>query len=124
MTKTERVKIVRKEYKLTMEEFGNRIGVGRSAISKIEAGERGITDQMSKSICREFHVNETWFLTGEGEMLGTETKQQKIAQIVSRLATVDEPVKLSLISLLSRADESQLRTVILQMYEELKKNGF
>ena len=54
----DRVKILRKELGLTLEKFGERLGVGKTAISKIEHYERGVTDQMIKSICREFHVDE------------------------------------------------------------------
>ena len=70
MTENERVKLIRKSDKvnLTMDKFGERLGVGKTAISKIEAGERSVTDQMRRSICREFHVNEEWLLTGKGDM--------------------------------------------------------
>ena len=37
--------------------------------SKIEKGERNLTDRMITDICREYHINETWLRTGEGEML-------------------------------------------------------
>ena len=46
----DRVKILRKELGLTLEKFGERLGVGKTAISKIEHYERGVTDQMIKSI--------------------------------------------------------------------------
>ena len=62
----ERIKELRKELNLTLEKFGERIGVSRSAMSNIENGNRGVTDQMFKSICREFNVNEEAFRTGEG----------------------------------------------------------
>ena len=54
----ERVKQLRKCLGLTMEKFGDRLGVTRTAISNIEAGNRGVTEQMLRSICREFNVNE------------------------------------------------------------------
>ena len=64
----ERVKELRKALGLTLDKFGERLGVGKTAISKIENGDRSVTDQMFKSICREFNVNENWLRTGEGEM--------------------------------------------------------
>lgn len=67
-TINDRVKILRKELRLTLEKFGEKLGVGKTAISKIEHGERGVTDQMIKSICREFNVDYIWLTTGEGEM--------------------------------------------------------
>lgn len=61
----ERIKQLRKELGLTLEKFGEKIGVSRSAMGNIENGVRGVTDQMFKSICREFNVREEWLRTGE-----------------------------------------------------------
>lgn len=68
MTQGERIRSVRKELNLTLEKFGEKLGVQRSAVSKIERGERGLTDQMIISICREFNVNYDYLVDGEGEM--------------------------------------------------------
>ena len=51
-----------------MEDFGAVIGMGKSAVSRIENGVNGTTDQTIRSICREFGVNEHWLRTGDGEM--------------------------------------------------------
>lgn len=64
----ERIKQLRKELGLTLDKFGERLGVSKVAISLIENGKNALTDQMFKSICREFNVNENWLRTGEGEM--------------------------------------------------------
>ncbi len=64
MTINERINQIRKSNELTMDKFGERIGVTKAAISKIEKGERGVTDQMIKSICREFGYNEEWLRDG------------------------------------------------------------
>lgn len=63
-----RIKELRTALHLTLEGFGDRIGVTRAAVSKWENGDRGIADSMVVSICREFGVNERWLRTGEGEM--------------------------------------------------------
>ena len=68
MTQGERVKEIRKALDLTLEKFGEKLGVGKTAISKIEKNERSLTDQMAKSICREFNVNYDYLMYGEGEM--------------------------------------------------------
>lgn len=66
MEQGERIKTIRKSLKLTMEQFGKRIGVTKSTISNIENGNRNATDHMIKSICREFNINEDWLRTGAG----------------------------------------------------------
>ncbi len=68
MTQGERVKELRKTLSLTLEKFGQRIGVGKSTISDIENGRRSLSEHMTKSICREFGVDYIWLTSGDGEM--------------------------------------------------------
>lgn len=68
MTQGERIKDVRNSLGLTLKKFGEKLGVTKTAISRIEKGERSLTEQMTKSICREFSVDYMWLTTGEGEM--------------------------------------------------------
>ena len=68
MTTGERVKEIRKTLNLRLEKFGEKLGVGKTAISKIEKDERNLTDQMAKSICREYNVNYDYLIYEEGEM--------------------------------------------------------
>ncbi len=68
MTQGERVKEIRRALKLTLEKFGQKLGVGKTAISKIEKGERALTVQMMKAICNEYRVNFEYLKDGVGEM--------------------------------------------------------
>jgi transcriptional regulator with XRE-family HTH domain len=68
MTQGERVREVRKTLGLTLEKFGEKLGIQKSAISKIERGDTNLTDANIKLICREFNVDYIWLTTGEGEM--------------------------------------------------------
>lgn len=68
MTQNERVKEVRKTLGLTLEKFGDRLGIKKAAVSKIEKGENSLTDANIKAICREFSVDYMWLTTGDGEM--------------------------------------------------------
>ncbi len=63
-----RIKELRSFLNLNQENFGERLGVTKTAISRIEKGERGLTDQMAKAICREYNVNYFWLTEGEGDM--------------------------------------------------------
>lgn len=76
-----RIKELRTALHLTLEGFGDRIGVTRAAVSKWENGDRGIADSMVVSICREFGVSEQWLRTGEGEMF-----EQTRETVLDRLA--------------------------------------
>lgn len=67
MTENERIKKIRQELNLTLEKFGEKVGVTRASMSNIENGNRNVTEQMRKSICREFQVDYIWLTTGEGD---------------------------------------------------------
>lgn len=71
MTQGERVREIRKSLKLTLEKFGVKLGVKKSAISDIESGRNTLTEQMAISICREYNVNYDYLISGEGEMFDT-----------------------------------------------------
>ena len=67
MTINERVRMLRKEKGLTQSELGEKIGLKKSAISKLESDGNSVTDQNIRLICDTFHVREHWLRTGEGE---------------------------------------------------------
>lgn len=79
----ERVRVVRKAMKLNQNEFSKKLGITPTAISRIERGERRITDRLIMSICREFGINEQWLRTGDGEMLDL-TRDGAIKQLVKK----------------------------------------
>ena len=64
----ERFRLLRDVLGLKQDEMGMKLGVTKSSISRLEKGINNFTEQMIKSICREFEVNEEWFRTGNGEM--------------------------------------------------------
>lgn len=68
MTQGERVLEIRKVLGLTMDKFGEKLGVQKSAISKIEKDKVNLSDQMVKLICREYNVNYDWLMDEDGEM--------------------------------------------------------
>ena len=82
-----RIMLLRKELNLTLEKFGQRIGVTRAAISNIETGNRKVTEQMFKSICREFNVREDWLRNGNGEMFKNLSEDEKVAAILGNIFT-------------------------------------
>ncbi len=63
-----RIKTIRKSLKLTQKDFAEKLGVKRNTVAQWEIGVNGLSDQVIKSICREFNVNETWLRYGEGQI--------------------------------------------------------
>ena len=103
MTQGERIKDVRNSLGLTLEKFGEKLGVTKTAISRIEKGERSLTEQMTKSICREFSVDYMWLTTGEGEMF-VESDDDFFERIDRIMAGENESLKNMIKTLLYDSD--------------------
>ena len=64
----DRIKQVRKELNLSMEKFGDKIGIVKSAINNIEKGLNNPSERTFKLICSEFNLNYAWLTEGQGDM--------------------------------------------------------
>lgn len=64
----DRIKELRKTLNLTQNGFADRLGVKRNTVAQWEIGVNNLSEQVTRAICREFNVNETWLRAGEGEM--------------------------------------------------------
>ena len=118
MTPGERVNAVRRSKKMTMEQFGEQIGVQKSAISKIEKDKVNLSEQTIKSICREFNVNEDWLRTGAG---GPENmfipEDMRYLNTVGRLGNEQNEFKKFCINMLMELPDKYWDYI----YEEIKK---
>ncbi len=126
MTLGERIREVRKSLKMTMDQFGERIGVTKSTISNIENGNRNATEHMIKSICREFEVNEEWLRTGTGDIFKEMTADEQVCNrfryIIENASPVKKVLLSALLELVYSAPDDSLDTVIKQ-FEKFKKEG-
>ena len=57
-----------------------------------EKGERGLTEQMLKSVCREYHVRREWLTEGTGEMFRWD-KSDLLERIDALLKTQGDPAQ-------------------------------
>lgn len=86
-----RIKQVRKEIaKMTLEQFGAKIGISAAACSYIESGKSNPSDQTIRSICREFRIREEWLRTGEGAIQIARARDEVIADFLGDVIA-DEP---------------------------------
>ena len=102
MTENERVKELRKSLGLTQEKFGERVGLKKSAISQIESGVNGVTDQLRLAVFREFNVNEDWLRTGEGSMFVESNEDEEITKFLGDILTDKPDFRRRLVSVLAR----------------------
>lgn len=102
----ERIRELRKSLNLTMEAFGERIGVSKSTISNIENGNREATEHMIKSICREFGADYIWLTTGEGEMFVE--SDDDFMERIDRIMVSENEVRKNMIKTLLYASDTDI----------------
>lgn len=123
MTENERIRELRTTLGMTMEKFGDKLGVTRTAISNIEAGNRKVTDQMRKLVSREFNINEEWLRYGTGPMKKI-PRGGKLAAYVSEITDGDDDFIQDLIEVYMELDETSkeaLRKIRDEMIKKAKE---
>ena len=104
MTQGERIREVRKALGLTLEKFGEKIGMKKNSVSQLENGKNSVTEQVVKAICREYNVDYMWLTTGEGEMF-VETDDDFFERIDRIMAGENETRKNMIKMLLYASDD-------------------
>lgn len=104
MTQGERIREVRKALGLTLEKFGEKIGMKKNSVSQLENGKNSVTEQVVKAICREYDVDYMWLTTGDGEMF-IDTDDDFIERIDRIMAGEDEARKNLFKFMLELSDE-------------------
>lgn len=85
----DRIKKIRADNKLSMEKFGEQIGITRSSVCKLESGENSPSEQTIRLICKEFGINKEWLLTGSGEMLIEDCHEERFSVNIGKLQRTD-----------------------------------
>ena len=83
----ERIRLIRKDQGLKQKDFGEKLGVTDAAISRIESGQRGVTDQMKKSICTLFNINLEWLEHGTGDMYNRFSEEKRLGSYLGRIGS-------------------------------------
>ena len=78
----ERIRQVRKAYGLTLEQFGEKIGLKKSVLSRIENGYSMPQEQTLRLICRVFNVSYAWLKDGVGEMTAESDEDDAVNRLM------------------------------------------
>ena len=107
-----RIKLLRKDLKLTQKEFGDAIKVSNSNISNIENGSVNLTDRNIYEICSKFNVNKDWLKHGIGDVYIDLNKEDEIKNIINEFIDDNNAVKKDILnSLLKVHDENTLKLI-------------
>ena len=104
----ERIKELRLKLGLSQDEFGRRLGVTRGAITNIELNKVEPKPLFIDLMCREFHVNESWLRTGEGEMFQPKSRNDELLDYARRLAEGDPgSIRAKILTAMTRLTDAQ-----------------
>lgn len=116
----DRMKIVRKYMGMTQQEFADFLGTPKTNIVNYEVGRRNPVSSYLSLLCNKCNVNETWLLTGEGEMRIPESREQEIARITASLYNADpKSLQYKFIKAIAELDKDQWKNIQDFMYKLL-----
>lgn len=118
----ERLKDLRKTLNLSQDAFGERIGMSGGAISLLEKGKRNVTEQVVKSICREYSVDYIWLTTGDGEMFVE--SDDDFMEKIDRIMAGENDARKNMIKTLLNASDADIEALdnLIDYYIELRGN--
>ena len=120
----ERVKMIRKEKKLTQGELGKILGISKSAVSIIESGSGSLSERNAKAICREFNVDYFWLTEGTGDMfLEPPDSKNKLIELVASQYDLDEK-SIQILETYLASDDKKRKSInefLVSLAESLKK---
>lgn len=108
-----RIRALRKALGKNQTEFGEMLGVTRSAAQKWESGETTPTNAVIELMIQKTGVNDHWLRTGEGEMFLPHTENDALAAFFETMLNEnDDSPKKRLLLALSRLNDSQWQTLL------------
>ena len=102
----ERIRELRKALKMSQTKFGESLGAGLGVIKNLETGLTELKPAMADLIVEKYKVNRLWLETGDGEMFQKLTREEHIAEFISKALTDEsDDFKKNLIMILASLDE-------------------
>ncbi len=120
MTQGERVKEIRKALGLSQRDFGSRLGISDTAVSKLEKGDRNPSEQTIKSICREFDVDYFWLTEGIGNEMFIEKENDSIKLVAEEYGLTDSEADMIVKFLKLTPNEREILTNIINKLSDNK----
>ncbi len=129
MTVNERIKELRIAQGLTMEQFGEHIGIKRASVSLIESGKNNPSDQTIMLICREFGYREEWLRDGIEPKQPPKLEEDELAEYIEDLLSTENSTYTLVKSILktyNKLDDKSKQVInntIDELIIEMKKEG-
>lgn len=116
----ERIKKIRKTIGLSQRDFGSRLGISDTAVSKLEKGDRNPSEQTIKSICREFNVDYFWLTEGIGDEMFIEKESDSTKLVAEEYGLTDSEADMIVKFLKLTPNEREILTNIINKLSDNK----
>ena len=125
-TINDRFRIVFKESGLSQKDFADCINRSRGEVANIIYDKTEPKDNIIKSVCEKFSIQEDWLRHGLEPMRAAKSKEEEIAELVGSALAGSNDFKRAVIRMIcSRTDEelNVLESALRAVYEDIKKEG-
>lgn len=114
----ERILMILDKFHLKKVDFAKRLKISQPFVSELCSGAKMPSDRTISDICAEFHINEHWLRTGEGDM----QLQQSLddAELIGRLMQGKSEEKKKLIRILADMPDELLTEMITYLKQAIK----
>ncbi len=110
----DRIKKVRKYFRLTQCEFAKRLGTVQNTITGYETGRRNPSGSAQQLICKEFGINEVWLRTGEGgdeNMFTKVSEDDRYSLNLGKLSITENEFIKNGVNLLAETEPEKLKVI-------------
>lgn len=104
----DRIKEIRKNRKLTREQFAAPLVLSANYIYLLESGSKPISDKVVFAICEKYGINEEWLRFGTGPMDAPLDRPAQIAKIADELLADDDGFKTKLVDVVVGMSDEQI----------------
>lgn len=106
----ERLIILRKKKKITQRELAKSLNLSANHVCSMEKNLRSVTFRTVKELCRIYNVNETWLLTGKGDMFinpldSLDIKDKEVKRFMELYIQLDDETQKHVMALVEKALE-------------------
>lgn len=107
----DRIKKIRTDNKLSMEKFGERIGITKSSVSLLESGKNKPSEQTIILICKEFGISEDWLRYNKGDMEIKDCQDNRYFSNIGKLQRADDETIMRWVNAIAETDPSVLKKI-------------
>lgn len=117
----ERIKELRKTLGMSQEDFGRKLGITKSAVSRMELGRYDITDTLIKLVCTEYSVEFIWLTEGLGNMFAR--KSENLVDKINKIMNGENEFRKNLFKMFMEFDDSDLEYLekLIEKFKQIKK---